>query len=199
MPKKSALKKTTSDEEEDLMNLSIKDIPIDKDNEELQDEVDDEDTAESELKDDEAELEAKVIFQVALKSTQLADLYFEAIEDFSKSFYFYKNQAAEYYNKLAKDKEFQNAGLMAVLMSLQANDFSQAQKILGSVNKMSQNKKDKNHPDNIIIQICQDLIADKSEEVQNRIKKGLINVDKDIQQEVSRTLKYITLQKTKGN
>ncbi len=100
-------------EDDELEHLSEEDVAKDVIPLESVEETDDEATAESELKEDEAELEGLIILAkasknptdilaVAVKAKQLADLYYAALETFSNSFYYYKDLAAEYYLKLAE-------------------------------------------------------------------------------------------------
>ncbi len=80
---------------------------------------------------------------------------------------------------------------MAILMYFQANNFEKARKVFNNIIKKTEKKKLKNQPDNVIIQICQDILENKTKSAEINIKKGLYDVDTDVQNEISRTFKYL--------
>lgn len=172
--------------------------------EENDENFDDEEEAEELLKEDEAQLKALAIkaragripadnLQVAIKAKDLADLYYEALEKFSDDFYRLKQMAAEYYLKLGTENNIPNADLMAILMFLQANDLTKAKRTLQQLEKAKKKILAKELSDSVIITLCNDLINGKVIEIDSKIQKGLIEVDKDVQNEITRTIKYLTL------
>jgi hypothetical protein len=198
--KSSEIKKNNEDEN---------DHEFDEVNEEDEDdEVDDgdENDAKDILRDDEKELDELIreaqfthdlngYLKAAIKATQLADLYFEALDDFSGSYFKHKLDAAEMYEHVAKDKKFINAELMAALMLLQANQSKKAKKIIDNLSKRSQKGKGSENMDDVVIQICQDILNDKPEKVAEKIKIELYKLDSEIKNEVLRTIKYVLLHK----
>lgn len=172
------------------------------------DEVDLEDTADEELKDDIANVEALIIkaraggspndnLQVALKASQLADLYFEALEGISDSFIHYKEVAAEYYQKVGKMSGMQDSDILGVLMYLQANMVDKARHLLNKTNTMSKKKKGFISPDEVVVSICQELIANKVTETEQKVSQGFYAINEDIKNEVLRTFKYLASFKRK--
>lgn len=71
-----------------------------------------------------------LLIQIAQKSDFLGDLYYDAMEEFNDRFFYYKEQAALYYRKLAKRapaKEIKfNSRLLAVLLLIQADQKNSA-------------------------------------------------------------------------
>lgn len=100
------------------------------------------------LKDDRNEIDGLInrwklqknfnlLSQIAQKSDFLADLYYDAMEDFNPRYFEFKEQAALYYRKLARKAPTQeiklNSRLLAILLLMQADKKPGAEKKLNNL------------------------------------------------------------------
>jgi hypothetical protein len=145
------------------------------------------------------EKEVSLYLDVAIKAKKLADLYYEALEDFSPAFVKYKKLAAENYLKVAKDLKIDNPRLMAGLMYLQINDLHSAEKICNELSKKADKKK--LEPEiQALLPVCNMLMNSELEDMTSRIYGAISGLDKGLSNEISLTLKYLLAYKEKdGN
>lgn len=172
------------------------------------DDLDSEEIADEELKDDIANVEALIIkaraggspndnLQVALKASQLADLYFEALEEISDMFIHYKEVAAEYYQKVGKMSGMQDSDILGVLMYLQANMVDKARHLLNKTKTIQKKGKGFISPDEIVVSVCQEIITNNVTEAEKKVKDVFYVLNEDIKNEVLRTFKYMSAFKRK--
>ncbi|MHA1340543.1 MAG: hypothetical protein ACTSO2_11265 [Promethearchaeota archaeon] len=103
------------------------------------------DSADKILKDDRDEIDGYIAYaekkyddniciKIANKCNELADFYYDIIEDFNKRFYEYKELSAKYYEKISKSSKIpqlrDNSRLLSILIYIQANKKDMAQKLL---------------------------------------------------------------------
>ena len=146
------------------------------------------------LKNSKVEKTDRAYLAAAIKAKNLADLYFEGLEGTSTRFFQYKRIAAENYLIVSKRANFAQAKLMAIMMYIQAQENKKATSLIDEIVKEKEkggkkNKKSKD-VDNIVLDICIDILHDNGKKALERINKGIYEIDADIKDEIIKTLKY---------
>jgi hypothetical protein len=135
--------------------------------------------------------EGKAYLDIAIRCKDLADLFYEGLEDFSVKFDEYKSLSAEYYLKVAKSLNFVQANLMAVLLYLQANNLKKAEWVMKKVEK---GKKRQIIDDNIL-EITIQLMKGNISAVEKQMSSRAIPIDENIVKDLELTILYLKKRK----
>lgn len=127
------------------------------------------------------------LFQIAWKYNELADLYYEAMEDFNSRFFEYKFQSAEYYDKISKEVQDHDvrssSKILTILLLIQAGKTDKAEKKLKLLRRKLEIQPDPSISLDLLFFINLLLIPSL-----NRAKKELKNLRRDLDENLYKVL-----------